>query len=221
VEAVASTTDANSASEENVANSEREAESHRRRPSDKRSEGRRRRERRAAEPTDSQEAVAVTDAPASEEETGAKAEITQPVEVASSEALSAVFEAPPSENNPEVEAPETAVTPTPGDEPATPAPIGELEPPPAIVAAPDGVDAERTSAEVIGDVIGALVRDTSGVTDAGRAVNDPRITPKPITETETVTEQADLFSKPEAPPVSVIQQDIPRASNDPRGPRAA
>ena len=221
VEGVASTTDANTASEENVANSEREAESHRRRPSDKRSEGRRRRERRAAEPTDSQEAVAVTDAPASEEETGAKAEITQPVEVASSEALSAVFEAPHGENTPKMEAALTAVDATAGDELVAPAPNRELEPPSAIMTAPDEMDAERTSAEVIGDVIGALVRDTSGVTDAGRAVNDPRITPKPITETETVTEQADLFSMPEAPPVSVIQQDIPRASNDPRGPRAA
>ena len=81
--------------------------------------------------------------------------------------------------------------------------------------------AERTSAEVIGDVIGALVRDTSGVTDSGRAINDPRISPKPITETETVTEQTQLFARPEVPPVSVIQQDIPRASNDPRGPKAA
>ena len=221
VEAVASSTDANTASEQNDSTSEREMEPHRRRPADKRSEGRRHRKRRTAESTETEAVTSVTDASVSEVKTATKDEITQPVEVASSEALSAVFEAPPSENNPEVEAPETAVTPTPGDEPATPAPIGELEPPPAIVAAPDGVDAERTSAEVIGDVIGALVGDKSGLTEAGRAINDPRISPKPVTETETVTEQANLFSMPEAPPVSVIQQDIPRASNDPRGPHAA
>lgn len=221
VESVASTTDAKTASEENVSTPEGDAESHRRRPAEKRSEGRRRRERRAAESTDSQEAVAVTEAPVSEVKTAPNAEITQPVEIASSEALSAAFEAPHGENSPEIEAAETTVATTTGGEPTIPASNGELDTPLPAEMATDEKDAERTSAEVIGDVIGALVRDTSGVTDAGRAVNDPRISPKPIKETQTVTEQADLFSLPEAPPVSVIPQDIPRASNDPRGPRAA
>ena len=79
---------------------------------------------------------------------------------------------------------------------------------------------DQTSAEVIGNVIGALVRDTSGMTDSGRAVNDPRISPKPITQTQIITEQAQLFALPEGPPVSIIRQDIPRANNDPRGSRA-
>jgi ribonuclease E len=64
-----------------------------------------------------------------------------------------------------------------------------------------------------------LVRDRSGITDSGRAVNDPRLSPRQILETQIVTEQAPLFALPEAPPVSIIQQDTPRASNDPRGPR--
>jgi ribonuclease E len=221
LEAVASTTDANTANEETVSTPEGDAESHRRRPAEKRSEGRRRRERRAAESADAQEAVAVTDAPVPEVKTATQAEITQPVEVASSEALSAAFEAPHAENSPEIEAPQTTVATTTGVETATPAPNREIETPPPGTTATDEENAERTSAEVIGDVIGALVQDTSGVTDVGRAVNDPRISPKPITDTQTVTEQAHLFSMPAAPPVSVIQQDIPRASNDPRGPRAA
>ncbi len=221
LEAVASTTDANTANEETVSTPEGDAESHRRRPAEKRSEGRRRRERRAAESADAQEAVAVTDAPVPEVKTATQAEITQPVEVASSEALSAAFEAPHAENSPEIEAPQTTVATTTGVETATPAPNREIETPPPGTTATDEENAERTSAEVIGDVIGALVQDTSGVTDAGRAVNDPRISPKPITDTQTVTEQAHLFSMPAAAPVSVIPQDIPRASNDPRGPRAA
>ena len=78
---------------------------------------------------------------------------------------------------------------------------------------PSDTVTDQTSAEVIGNVIGALVRDTSGMTDSGRAVNDPRISPKPITQTEIVTEQAQLFALPEGPPVSIIRQDIPRAGN--------
>jgi ribonuclease E len=45
--------------------------------------------------------------------------------------------------------------------------------------------------------------------------------PKPVTDTAVQTELAQLFAAPEAPPVSVVPQNIPRASNDPRGPKAA
>lgn len=62
---------------------------------------------------------------------------------------------------------------------------------------------------------------TAGVTEAGRAVNDPRIAPKPVTDTSVSTELGELFATPEAPPVTVVQQEVSRASNDPRGPRAA
>jgi ribonuclease E len=62
---------------------------------------------------------------------------------------------------------------------------------------------------------------TAGVTDAGRALNDPRIAPKPVTDTSVSTELGELFATPEAPPVTVVQQEVSRASNDPRGPRAA
>ena len=61
----------------------------------------------------------------------------------------------------------------------------------------------------------------AGLTEAGRAVNDPRVAPKPVTETSVNTELGELFATPEAPPVMVVQQDVARASNDPRGPRLA
>ncbi len=214
-------TDLESVETENESLDIKEDESHRRRPADKRSEGRRRRERKTAESTELPSVASSSDESTSSEPV-AEIEASAPVEVASSESLSAVFQATPdvdgveAENQP-LEASATvmgssnspAVTNDESSQEQTP--MSEEQAP----------IAERTSAEVIGDVIGALVRDTSGVTDSGRAINDPRISPKPITETETLTEQAQLFARPEAPPVSVIQQDIPRASNDPRGPKAA
>jgi ribonuclease E len=62
--------------------------------------------------------------------------------------------------------------------------------------------------------------DRSGLTDAGRAVNDPRVEPKPIGEVSVATLRQALFLEQEAPPVSIVSSDIPRASNDPRGPKA-
>jgi len=62
--------------------------------------------------------------------------------------------------------------------------------------------------------------DLSGLTSEGRAVNDPRVDPKPVAEVAVVTERGELFTTQEAPPVSVIHRNAPRASNDPRGPKA-
>ena len=218
-ETLDATTEVDTDDEVNMSSPDREEDSHRRRPAEKRTEGRRRRERRAVEavtPEDSDTATEVDLSPPTAE-TDAVAEA---VEVASSEALSAAFEP--------VAEPEAAAVSVQADALAAVSVIAEVveaaedtladKPTPRLV---DEADAQRSSAEVIGDVIGALVRDTSGITDSGRAVNDPRIAPKPIVETQIVTEQAQLFARPEAPPVTVVQQDVPRASNDPRGPRAA
>jgi len=197
---------------------EREEDSHRRRPAEKRSEGRRRRERRTVEAATSEDSDSETEAELSPPTTDTDA-VAEAVAVASSEALSAAFE-PAAES-------EAAAVPAQADALAVSVTTEVVEaaedtqadkPTPELI---DEADTQRSSAEVIGDVIGALVRDTSGITDSGRAVNDPRIAPKPIVETQIVTEQAQLFARPEAPPVTVVQQDVPRASNDPRGPRAA
>ena len=61
--------------------------------------------------------------------------------------------------------------------------------------------------------------DLSGLTTEGRAVNDPRVDPKPVAEVAVVTERGELFTTQEAPPVTVIHRNAPRASNDPRGPK--
>ena len=62
--------------------------------------------------------------------------------------------------------------------------------------------------------------DRSGLDENGRAVNDPRVAAKPVVDVNVHTERRQLFSAQEAPPVSIMSQDVPRASNDPRGPKA-
>ena len=66
----------------------------------------------------------------------------------------------------------------------------------------------------------APVADQGGLDSSGRAVNDPRVAAKPILTVEVHTTLSTLFSGHEAPPVSVVDRNIPRASNDPRGPRS-
>lgn len=62
--------------------------------------------------------------------------------------------------------------------------------------------------------------DTSGMTEQGRAVNDPRVSPKPVASISVATAHAVLFSASAAPSVTMMSRDIARASNDPRGPKA-
>jgi ribonuclease E len=174
--------------------------------------------------TESADAPAANDAPVAD------------VNVASSEALSAAFSSESqehiAESQGEASAPQAVETPS---EPAaysasakssatadaqqiekasaaeTPVPARA----PEVVVTTTGantVDAVETAVEEV---------DTSGLTAEGRAINDPRILPKPVTDTAVQTELTQLFDAPEAPPVSVVSQNIPRASNDPRGPKAA
>lgn len=196
-------------------------DAHRRRPADRRGEGRRRRERRSLEPAEGESIPPVTEESAGIQ-SAAEVSASDSVAVASSEALSAAFELTSDNNVLEAEARRSespSIAPSLEVQSLDAEDEANSQESTTPIEAKAGSVAERTSAEVIGDVIGALVRDTSGITESGRAVNDPRIAPKPIVETQTVTEQALLFARPEAPPVSVIQQDIPRASNDPRGPK--
>jgi len=147
------------------------------------------------------------------------------VEVASSAALSAAFAEPEAITR---EAVETEAVSEAVDEEAPPAEAVEMpvqalaEPTPVehtvIEEAPAAVETEDTLAE---EAPWQDIQLSAGLTEAGRAVNDPRIAPKPVTETCVSTELDELFATPEAPPVTVAQQDVARASNDPRGPRAA
>ena len=206
----------------------------RRRPADKRQDNRRRRQRQTVT-TDEAEAPAVmetesADAPAANDTPVAD------VNVASSEALSAAFSSESqehiAESQDEASAPQAVETPS---EPAADSASAESEATadaqqiekasavenPVSVRAPEFV-VTTTSANTVDAVETAVEEvDTSGLTAEGRAVNDPRILPKPVTDTAVQTELTQLFDAPEAPPVSVVSQNIPRASNDPRGPKAA
>jgi len=145
---------------------------------------------------------------------------TAPVEVASSEALTAAFTPETSEGpdapKPEVEsAPEVA---------STDAELTESADTPAANDEPQIAQTETTTPSMEASVDEApaeleVTADTSGLTGDGRAINDPRVAPKPVTETAVTTEQGLLFWQTEAPPVTVIERDVPRASNDPRGQR--
>jgi ribonuclease E len=202
-------------------------ESHRRRPAEKRNEGRRRRQRQTVESDTATTKVterAVETAGA--EATPAPVQQAEPmVEVASSEALSAAF-AEPEANTPEAaeieavseavdeEAPLAEGVDTSVEEQAEPTPAE-----PAVVEeAPAAVETEDTLAE---EALGQDIQSTAGLTEAGRAMNDPRVSPKPATETSVSTELGELFATPEAPPETVVQQEVQRASNDPRGPHVA
>lgn len=62
---------------------------------------------------------------------------------------------------------------------------------------------------------------TAGITDGGRAVNDPRVTPCPVAAVDITTAHPVLFTGVEAPAVAPSTRDVPRAANDPRGQRPA
>ena len=206
----------------------------RRRPADKRQDNRRRRQRQAVT-TEEAETPAVTDIESADAPAANDAPVTD-VNVASSEALSAAFSSEGqediAESQDEASAPQAADTPSEPAAYSTSAESSETGDAqqtenasavetPVSARAPEVV-VTTASANTIDAVETAVEEaDTSGLTADGRAVNDPRILPKPVTDTAVQTELTQLFDAPEAPPVSVVSQNIPRASNDPRGPKAA
>jgi len=62
---------------------------------------------------------------------------------------------------------------------------------------------------------------TSGLTGSGRAMNDPRVNPSPVGDVRVETARMVLFQEQPAPAVEAPSRNVPRASNDPRGPRAS
>ena len=200
----------------------------------------------ATEVTESATATASAEAAPTSAEQAAPA-----VEVASSEALSAAFAEPEPEASEAIEAVNEAVADdapaaetveAPAQEQAEPTvsepsvveeplavteeplvvteePLAATEEPLAVTDEP--LAATATAQKPVEEAPEQHSDSTAGLTEAGRAVNDPRIAPKPVTDTSVSTELGDLFATPEAPPVTVVQQEVSRASNDPRGPRAA
>jgi ribonuclease E len=224
-EATESATENTTDNETTEAVAEPSGESHRRRPADRRNEGRRRRQRQTVESEAAEtEVMESTPATASAEEAPASAEQAAPaVEVASSEALSAAFAEPETEASEAIEAVNEAVAEDAPAAETVEAPAQEQADPtvsePAVMEEPVAVTA--TAQTPVEEAPEQHSDSTAGVTDAGRALNDPRIAPKPVTDTSVSTELGELFATPEAPPVTVVQQEVSRASNDPRGPRAA
>jgi ribonuclease E len=63
------------------------------------------------------------------------------------------------------------------------------------------------------------VMSTAGITANGRAYNDPRVDAHPVGAVEVTTSRRTLFNEVVHPPAPASNRSVPRASNDPRGPR--
>ena len=217
-----------------AANTEDTSESARHRPSDKRSEGRRRRQRgpKLATPEDTASAdvaevrneAVETEAPAeaaanavAEAPSQALGSVTDQIDLLGEAANSVSETEVPSEVAPTEDAQSTAEIAEPVSPEPTPQPVEAASEPQTIA----GATAEVKPEEVASEAAQSMQEiDRSGVTPAGRAVNDPRVEPRPIGDVNVETLRQALFLEQEAPPVSIVSRDIPRASNDPRGPKA-
>ena len=217
-----------------AANTEDTSESARHRPSDKRSEGRRRRQRgpKLATPEDTASAdvaevrneAVETEAPAeaaanavAEAPSQALGSVTDQIDLLGEAANNVSETEVPSEVAPTEDAQSTAAIAEPVSPEPTPQPVEAASEPQTIA----GATAEVKPEEVASEAAQSMQEiDRSGVTPAGRAVNDPRVEPRPIGDVNVETLRQALFLEQEAPPVSIVSRDIPRASNDPRGPKA-
>ncbi|EED35890.1 ribonuclease E [Luminiphilus syltensis NOR5-1B] len=194
----------------------------RHRPQEMRREGRRRRRRgpkpevdaAAAVAEDTNESADATVEPTQAAEVDADKPSTEPVPAAASESenetaevesSATVADQQPQEAPAETVAEEPVAAPEAAEE--QPKPVAKKTAVPTPQPAPSEADAAPAS--------------RAGLTEKGRAINDPRVAPKPVAEVSVETAHTSLFAAPEAPPVSVISQDVPRASNDPRLKREA
>ena len=219
-------------------------EAPRHRPAEMRSEGRRRRQRgpRPETPSSSADALATSNATAqaaTQAAPGMDTQQNQPVAVEEPAEPSDDFAGgTPSSQQIDVVAPSQQAADAPAPESVAP---NEEEPTADVTEASSitmastnvasevqlGADASSNDAgsETVDDTVSlaapaAPVADHGGMHSSGRAVNDPRVTAKPVVAVEVHTTLSTLFSGDEAPPVSVVARNIPRASNDPRGPRS-
>ena len=181
----------------------------RHRPADKRSEGRRR--RRRGPKTDG----AVTEQTASETSSdGAAAAIS----AETLEAAAGNDTAGSKDDSAEIFATIQSASVTEVSEDAKP-----MEPDTATVASESSdVDSSSDKSEPVlaGSQTTQKALDRSGITEDGRAINDPRVDAKPITEIRVETAKRALFSSEAFPDAMKIANNPERAANDPRGPRA-
>jgi ribonuclease E len=116
----------------------------------------------------------------------------------------AVADAPPAGKVPAVEtaAVETAAVETAHAETA------------AVESAVADVEAEI---EVEAPEVTKALANTNGLTENGRASNDPRISSRPVAQLDIQTRHLSLFNQEVAPPVQSTRAKPARAANDPRG----
>ena len=98
-----------------------------------------------------------------------------------------------------------------------------MEPDTATVASESSdVDSSSDKSEPVlaGSQTASEALDRNGITEDGRAINDPRVDAKPITDIRVETAKRALFSSEAFPDAMKIANNPERAANDPRGPRA-
>jgi ribonuclease E len=171
------------------------AQEPRHRPAEKRSEGRRRR-RRGPKPV----ADAATE---NESTTSEKAQVQSAADLASvasdtatdGDDAEALFATIPSAQTAEVE-------------------HGSSEDSPSEVANLSGVEEAQSESDDA-----SIASDTAGITADGRAINDPRVDARPIEEITVHTAIGSVFGTGVFPDAPHYASEVPRAANDPRGPR--
>ncbi|HBM85112.1 MAG TPA: hypothetical protein DD459_15715, partial [Halieaceae bacterium] len=114
---------------------------------------------------------------------------------------------------------------TPAPATAEPAPSVPVEEPAAVEPPAEAPPAEEPVAKPEVPAVAAAEPPAApvaakGLTPDGRAANDPRVAPKAVGEVAITTDHLQLFREEQLPPVAASGNIAPRASNDPRGPRA-
>ncbi len=148
-------------------------------------------------------AMAEATAPADSENAEAKALAPE----AANQPQPAMTDAAPAQQPPAAEPPSEARQP----EPAA-APVEAEERVETVVA-----EARSETQPVPEEPVGEL-DPRAGLTEDGRAINDPRVAPRPVDVVEITTTHHRMFSDTVAPPAGSSHRIVPRASNDPRGP---
>ena len=181
----------------------------RHRPADKRSEGRRRRRRGAK--TD----VAATEQTATETNSGNTAAAISAETLVAAAGNDAEA---PKDDSAEIFATVQSATVTGASEEAQPMVPANA----AVASESNDVDLSSDESEpaIADSQTGPETVDRSGITENGRAINDPRVDAKPITEIRVETAKRALFSSEAFPDAVKIANNPERAANDPRGARA-
>jgi ribonuclease E len=175
----------------------------------------------AAPPTPAPEPAPAEPAPREPRAVSTATPAAEPMPPAATGTTGTETPAPEAANQSQITSAETA----PAQQPAESEPALEArEPEPARTAGVPEDSAETVVAEArsetqpVPEEPVAELEPKAGITEDGRAINDPRLSPKPVDVVEITTTHHRMFSDTVAPPAASSQRVVPRASNDPRGP---